>query len=63
MDDLFYKKDEAVGNANSATEEDLWDEQETVVAEVKKNSKKPAKFTESDFENDMADKKEPAKKM
>ena len=38
----------------SANEDDLWDEPDSVVAEVK-NSKKPImKVSESDFENDAS---------
>ena len=51
MDDLFYKKD-LDKNMMSGTEEDLWDEPDTVVAEVKKANKKTptSKHVESDFE-------------
>ena len=37
----------------SGTEDDLWDEPDSVVAEVK-GSKKPMKVSESDFENDAS---------
>lgn len=53
MDDLFYKKgNEMDRNLASGAEEDLWDEPETVVSEVKKTNKKVPKHNESDFEQE-----------
>lgn len=49
---MFYKKQDSERNALSGNEDDLWDEPDSVVAEVKASKKPNMKVSESDFEND-----------
>ena len=50
---MFYKQQKDTDrNALSAHDDDLWDEPDSVVAEVKANKKANIKVSESDFEND-----------
>ena len=53
---MFYNKQkESDRNALSGVEDDLWDEPDSVVAEVKNvKSKANMKPSESDFESDAA---------
>ena len=52
---MFYKQQKDTDrNALSAQDDDLWDEPDSVVAEVKANKKANIKVSESDFENDAA---------
>ena len=53
--DLFYKQQKDTDrNALSGNEDDLWDEPDSVVAEVKASKKPIMKVSESDFETDAA---------
>ena len=50
---MFYKHQKDTDrNVLSGNEDDLWDEPDSVVAEVKANKKQGMKVSESDFEND-----------
>jgi hypothetical protein len=52
---MFYNKQkESDRNALSGVEDDLWDEPDSFVAEVKASKKTNNKASESDFENDGA---------
>ena len=52
--DLFYKQQKDTDrNVLSGGEDDLWDEPDSVVAEVKAAKKTNMKVSESDFENDI----------
>ena len=51
--DLFYKQQKDTDrNVLSGNEDDLWDEPDSVVAEVKAAKKTNIKVSESDFETD-----------
>ncbi len=53
--DLFYKQQKDTDrNVLSGNEDDLWDEPDSVVAEVKASKKPNMKVSESDFENDTS---------
>ena len=52
---MFYKQQKDTDrNVLSGNEDDLWDEPDSVVAEVKASKKPNMKVSESDFENDTA---------